>query len=183
MNPAFQEYSNKIDDIFGVMIRVCYSLHGQRNDLNKLATKTGVPLDTTLSTSSFSNYKGNIIHRDTIEAQIKSMEEGGFDEILIGNICASFIYSLWEDKYRKDFAEQLSVEKNRIKSKFFCELSTYRHSIVHNQAFGTSRTDKLTILPRVTRRKPLRIDRHILEIIVTKAKEELLCLSLPGAVA
>jgi hypothetical protein len=55
------------------------------------------------------------------------LEDGGFDEVLIGNICASFIYFLWEDKYRSDFAKVRRVEKNAIKSEFFKELGTYRH--------------------------------------------------------
>lgn len=182
MTPIFQEYSKKIDEIFGVMVRVCFSLPGQINNLEKLVANTGVPFDTTLTASSFSNSSGNPIHSATVANQIESMEEGGFDEILIGNICASFIYSLWEDKYREDFARHLNIEKNRIKSDFFYELSTYRHSIIHNQSLGTSKTAQCLILPKILKGKPLQINRHVLELIVKEANRTLCSLSLPSAI-
>lgn len=179
MHPVLQEYQSRIDEIHGTMVRICFSLPAQRHNLQKLASDSGVPLNTPLSAGSFDPERADVIHTVTIHDQLRSLEDGGFDEVLIGNICASFIYSLWEDKYRSDFAKVRQVEKNVIKSEFFKELGTYRHAIVHNRALGTSKTEKLMLLPQVVKDEPVKVTRHVLELIVKRAKEELHAISLP----
>lgn len=181
MHPALREYESSIDAICGTMVRVCFSLPAQRNGLRNLASEAGVPLDTPLRSSSFGEGLFDDIHTATIQDQLLSLEDGGTDEVLVGNICISFIYSLWEDNYRPALAKQRGVEKNGIRSEFFKELGTYRHAIVHNKALGTSKTEKLKLLPCVARGASLRVERHLFERIVKLVKEELHALSHPSA--
>jgi hypothetical protein len=55
-------------------------------------------------------------------------------------VCASFIYSLWEDRYREAFAHDISVAKSSINRDLLGELRRYRQAIIHNAAIGTSET-------------------------------------------
>lgn len=183
MNSILREYELSIDAICGTMVRVCFSLPGQRNDLRKLASETGVPLDTQLRSSSFAQDGFDDIHTATIEDQLLSLQDGGIDEVLVGNICVSFVYSLWEDKYRPALAKQRGIEKNAIRSELFKELATYRHAIVHNHAVGTSKTEKLKLLPQVSKDATLKVDRHAFELIVKLVKRELHAISHSASAA
>lgn len=183
MHPILREYESSIDAIYGTMVRVCFSLPGQRNSLRKLASEADVPLDTPLRSSSFSQDGFYDIHTATIQDQLLSLEEGGIDEVLVGNICTSFVYSLWEDNYRPALAKQRGIEKNAIQSEFFGELAIYRHAIVHNHAVGTSKTEKLKFLPNVSKGATLKVDRHVFELIVRLVKKELHELSHPATAA
>lgn len=177
MHPILREYESSIDAICGTMVRVCFSLPGQRNSLRKLASEAGVPLDTPLRSSSFGPDRFDDIHTATIQDQLLSLEDGGTDEVLVGNICISFVYALWEDNYRPAFAKQRGLEKNAVRSELFRELATYRHAIVHNHAVGTSKTEKLELLPSVPRGAALKVDRHLFELIVGLVKKELHAIS------
>lgn len=183
MHPILREYELSIDAIYGTMARVCFSLPGQRNNLRKLASEAGVPIDTLLRSSSFSQDSFDDIHTATIQDQLLSTENGGVDEVLVGNICTSFVYSLWEDNYRHALAKQRGIEKNDIRSELFRELGMYRHAIVHNHAVGTSRTEKLNLLPNVPKGAALKVDRHVFELIVRLVKKELQAISRPAAAA
>lgn len=183
MHPILCEYELSIDAIYGTMVRVCFSLAGQRNNLRKLASGAGVPLDTPLRSSSFSQDSFEDIHTATIEDQLLSLEDGGVDEVLVGNICTSFVYSLWEDNYRPALAKQRGTEKNAIRSEFFRELGMYRNAIVHNHAVGTSKTEKLKLLPNVPKGATLKVDRHVFELIVRLVKKELHAISRPATAA
>ncbi len=183
MHPILREYESSIDAICGTMVRVCFSLPGQRNNLRKLASESGAPLDTPLRSSSFAPDSFDDIHTATIRDQLLSLEDGGIDEVLVGNICISFIYALWEDNYRLALAKQRGTEKNAIRSDLFRELGTYRHAIVHNHAVGTSKTEKLTLLPSVPEGATLKVDRHVFELIVRLVKEELHAISRPATAA
>jgi len=183
MHPILREYESRIDAICGTMVRVCFSLPAQRNNLRKLASEAGVPLDTPLRSSSFAQDSFDDIHTATIRDQLLSLEDGGIDEVLVGNICISFVYSLWEDNYRPALAKQRGTEKNAVRSELFRELGTYRHAIVHNHAIGTSKTEKLTLLPRVPKGTTLKVDRHVFELIVSLVKKELHGISRPAIAA
>lgn len=183
MHPILLAYESSIDAICGSMVRVCFSLPGQRNSLRKLSSEAGVPLDTPLRSSSFAQDGLGDIHTATIQDQLLSLEDGGTDEVLVGNICTSFIYSLWEDNYRPALAKQRGIEKNSIRSEFFRELATYRHAIVHNQAIGTSKTEKLKLLPNVPKGAALKVDRHAFELIVGLVKKELHAISRSATAA
>ncbi|MBI4997090.1 MAG: hypothetical protein HZC22_09370 [Rhodocyclales bacterium] len=173
MHPILREYESSIDAICGTMVRACFSLPAQRSGLRKLAAEARVPLDAPLRSSSFGRDVVDDIHTATIQDQLASLEDGGTDETLIGNICVSFIYSLWEDNYRPALAKQRGVEKNAIRSELFGELATYRHAILHNSAVGTSKTEKLKLLPSVRKGAALKVDRHVFELIVKLVKNEL----------
>lgn len=183
MHPILLEYESSIDAMYGTMVRVCFSLPGQRNSLRKLASEAGVPLDTPLRSSSFAPDSFDDIHTATIQDQLVSLEDGGIDEVLVGNICISFVYSLWEDNYRLALAKQRAIEKNSIRSELFRELGTYRHAIVHNHAVGTSKTEKLKLLPSVLKGAALKVDRHMFELIVRLVKKELHAISRPVTAA
>jgi hypothetical protein len=183
MLPILREYESSIDTIYGTMVRVCFSLPGQRNNLYKLALESGVPLDTPLRSSSFSQNCFDDIHTATIQDQILSLEDGGIDEVLVGNICISFIYSLWEDHYRPALAIQRGAEKNAVMSELFRELGAYRNAIVHNHAVGTMKTEKLKLLPCVLKGAALKVDRHVFELIVSLVKKELHAISHPATAA
>ena len=173
MHPTLREYEASIDAICGTMVRVCFSLPAQRNNLRKLASEAGVPLDTPLRSSSFGENNFEDIHIATIQDQLLSLEDSGTDEVLVGNICISFIYSLWEDNYRPAIAKQRGIQKNAVQSDLFGELAAYRNAIVHNNAIGTSKTEKLKLLPSVARGATVKIDRHLFERMVKLIKEEL----------
>lgn len=183
MHPILLEYESSIDAICGTMVRFCYSLPGQRNGLQKLASEAGVPLDTPLRSSSFDQDNFGDIHTATIQDQLISLKDGGIDEVLVGNICASFAYSLWEDNYRPALATQRGIKKNSIKSELFRELGTYRHAIMHNHAVGTSKTEKLKLLPSTHKGAALNVDRHVFELIVRLIKKELHAISLSATAA
>jgi hypothetical protein len=183
MHPILREYESRIDAICGTMVRVCFSLPGQRTNLRKLAAEAGVPLDTPLRSSSFAHDSFDGIHTATIQDHLFSLEDGGIDEVLVGNICISFVYSLWEDNYRPALAKQRGTEKNTIRSELFRELGSYRHAIVHNHAVGTSKTQKLKLLPSVPKGATLKVDRHMFEAIVKLIKKELHAISRPAIAA
>lgn len=183
MHPTLGEYESSIDAICGTMVQVCFSLAGQRNNLRKLAAEAGVPLDTPLRSSSFAHDSYDDIYIATIQDQLLSLENGGTDEVLVGNICISFVYSLWEDTYRPALAKQREIDKNAIRSELFRELATYRHAIVHNHAVGTSKTEKLKLLPSVPKGEILKVDRHVFELIVKLVKKELHAISRPATTA
>lgn len=183
MHPILREYESSIDAICGTMVRVCFSLPGQRNNLRKLASEAGVPLNTPLRSSSFAQDSFDDVHTATIQDQLLSLEDGGIDEVLVGNICISFVYSLWEDNYRPALAKQRGTEKNAIRSELFRELGTYRHAIVHNHAVGTTKTEKLKLLPSVPKGATLKVDRHVFESIVRLVKKELHAISRTATAA
>ena len=173
MHPVLQEYEARVDDICGTMVRLCVALPSQRKALRKLVEYHALPLESTLTTVTFGDAPAPPVHTATFAQHIQSLEEEGHDEALVGNVCTSFIYSLWEDVYRPALAKGRGVEKNLIRSEFFRQLGTYRHSIVHNQAIGTSKTSALTLLPAVPKGAPLRVTRHVFESMVSKVKAEL----------
>jgi hypothetical protein len=180
MNPILQEYQTEIEKMVGTMVRVCTSLHGQRAKLLGLASNAGIPLNTTLNECSFCDNSSVPVHSETIESHLEKLEDGGFDELAIGNMSIAYIYALWEDKYREEFAKSKSLEKNDIKSEVFYELNKYRQAIVHNQSKGTTDTGKLKILPPVARGATVRICRLSFEVIVGKIKQEISNISLPA---
>lgn len=179
MHPILCEYESRIDAICGTMVRVCFSLPGQRSNLRKLASEAGVPLGTPLRSSSFTLNGVDDIHTATIQDQLFSLEDGGIDEVLVGNICISFVYSLWEDNYRLALAKQCGIEKNDVRNELFRELGTYRHAIIHNFAIGTSKTEKLKLLPPVSKGVTLKVDRYVFELIVSLVKKELYAIHVP----
>lgn len=180
MHPILRDYELSIDVICGTMVRFCFSLSGQRNNLRELASKVAVPLDTPLRSSRFTQDGVNDIHTATIQEQLKSLEDGGFDEVLVGNICISFVYSLWEDKYRPALAKQRDTDKNSIRSELFKELGMYRHAIIHNHAVGTSRTEMPKFLPQVPKGTLIKVNRLVFELIISLVKKELLVISHPA---
>jgi hypothetical protein len=173
MHPVLQEYEARVDDICGAMVRLCLALPSQRKALQKLVEDHALPLQSTLTTVTFGNTPTPPVHTATFAEHIQSLEEEGDDEALVGNVCTSFIYSLWEDMYRPALAKSRGVEKNFVRSEFFRQLGTYRHSIIHNQAIGTSKTATLTLLPAVPKGALLRVTRHVFESMVSKVKAEL----------
>ena len=163
----------------GTMVRLCASLPGQRAHLRELAASARVPLSTLLSMGSFSPDSSAGIHTATIEEQIQALKADGHDEVLVGNMCTAFVYSLWEDHYRLAFAAASGRERSSVLSSFFGELSAYRHAIIHNRALGTSKTEVLTLLPAVARGQPVKVTRHGFEALVALLKAELHALSYP----
>ena len=179
MHPILEEFQARVDQVVGMMVRVCFSLPGQRNELQKLAREAGVPLTTALSTGSFEENRASIIHSAPIGDQLDSLRDGGTDEVLVGNMCVVFIYSLWEDKYRAEFAEMRHIKKRFVQSEVFGELRKYRNAIIHNQSMGTSDTAALRLLPCVERGAPVKVTRHVLEVILAAIRKDLAALSLP----
>ena len=184
MHPLLREYETDIDAISGTMVRLCFSLPRQRNDLQKLAADSGVPLSTPMHVASFDPARADVIHSATIQDQLHSLSDGGEDEVLIGNVCVSYIYSLWEDGYRLRVAKLRGGHtKNEVRSDLFGELGAYRHAIIHNHAVGTSKTRKLMLLPPVPEGTAVRVDRHMFELLVKAVKKELHAISLPRRAA
>lgn len=183
MHPIFQAYSNQVDEVAGTMVRLCFSLPGQRNVLGTLVQSAGIPLDTSVSSASFAADGDGVIHSATAEQQMEALMDGGHDEVLVGNMCAVFLYSLWEGHYRREFAAARNVEVNSISSDFFAELAAYRHVIVHNRAKGNSRTEGLRLLPSVAKDQPVKVTRHGFEALVAMLKRELSVLSYPTRVS
>jgi hypothetical protein len=173
MHPALQAYEASVDDICGTFARLCLSLPGQQQHLQRLASEHGIPLESTLTTVTFGNAPAPPVHTATFGAQIYALKDGGHDEVLVGNVCAAYIYSLWEDKYRGEVAVARGILKNEVRSELFRELGTYRHAIIHNQSLGTSKTASLVLLPAVPKDNPVRVTRHVFELIALKVKAEL----------
>ena len=179
MHTILREFETKIDAICGTMVRVCFALPSQRLALHRLAIDSGVPLDTPMHMVSFTPGNSDVIHTATIEDQIHSLSDGGTDEVLIGNVCVSYIYSLWEDEYRGRLAQLRGASaKNAVRSELLAELGAYRHAIIHNQAIGTSKTASLKQLPPTLKGAPIRVDRHAFESMVSAVKKELHAFSL-----
>lgn len=173
MTSPILDYQARIDEICGTVVRLVFSLPGQRNRLSKELAEAGWPASATITACTFGDTPAPPIHSSTFQDQIDALANGGHDETLVGNICTAYIYSLWEDKYREDIAHSRNKKKTEMKSELFRELGTYRHAIIHNQSQGTSRTAALKILPAVPSGSKLRIDRNVFELIITKIKAEL----------
>lgn len=173
MTSPILEYQSRIDEICGTVVRLVFSLPGQRNRLSKELAEFGLPAHTTITACTFGDTPAPPVHISTFQDHIDALANGGHDETLVGNICTAYLYSLWEDKYREDIARSRNKKKTDMKSELFRELGTYRHAIMHNQSQGTSKTAALKILPAVPSGSNLRIDRNNFELIVTKIKLEL----------
>lgn len=72
----------------------------------------------------------------------KNRQNGSYQRIIAGNTLAMF-YNIWEDKYRIEIANKISLNKNEIQSDFFKELNFIRQSITHNSFNPGSKLDKL----------------------------------------
>lgn len=65
--------------------------------------------------------------------------------MISGNTIVMF-YQIWEDKFRKQIADKLSINKNDVKSFIFSDLNRIRQSILHNNYKPIDDLKKLTIL-------------------------------------
>jgi hypothetical protein len=72
----------------------------------------------------------------------KNRQNGNYQRIIAGNTLAMF-YNIWEDKYRIEIANKISIDKNEIKSDFFKELNYIRQSITHKSFNPSSKLNKL----------------------------------------
>lgn len=179
MTPALQQFMQQAQEVHGAMIDVCYGLRALRVDIEKLVAETNLPSHGTISTGSWDSESSMVIDSVTVDALRSRIGDAGYDEVLIGNLCVAFIYALWEDKYREEFAIERGVTKNDIQSDLFGDLKEYRHSIVHNHGLATSRMSSLKVLPRLESAQQVQITRERLEKIIHEIKRELMRLSLP----
>jgi hypothetical protein len=99
----------------------------------------------------------------------KNRGNGNYQRIIAGNTIAMF-YNIWEDKYRIEIANKISLSKNEIKSDFFKELNFIRQSITHNSFNPCSKLNKLDKLAFVGNSSILKLS----SLEVQKIKEFLL---------
>lgn len=99
----------------------------------------------------------------------KNRQNGNYQRIIAGNTIAMF-YNIWEDKYRVEIANKISVSKNEIKSDFFQELNYIRQTITHKSFSPSSKLDKLEKLSFVGNSTILKLS----SLEVQKVKELLL---------
>ena len=177
MHPVLRQYQLRVDEVAGTMVRLVFSLPAQRKALCDFASKIGANLDDTVTAVTFGQAEAPAVHVETFRNQIDALADGGHDEVLIGNVTTAYIYALWEDKYRGAFANARGLCKDEIKSKFFGELGTYRHAIIHNQSIGTSKTASLAILQAFPAGAPVTVDRHVFEAILCNVRSELQAIS------
>jgi hypothetical protein len=181
MTPALQKFMKQAQEVHGTMIDVCYGLRALRVDIDKLTDKTKLPLHGTISTGSWNPESSNVIDSVTVDELRSRIGDSGYDETLIGNLCVAFIYALWEDKYREEFANERGVMKNDIQSDLFGDLGEYRRCIVHNHGSATSKMNSLKVLPQVEKGQKVQVTRVRLEKIIDEIKRELSRLSHPGS--
>jgi hypothetical protein len=96
MHPVLQEYQSRIDDIHGTMVRICFSLPGQRHNLKKLASVSGLPLNTRLSAGSFDPECSDVTHTATIHDQLRFLFHFQLNKPMI-MITYSDRGDIWED--------------------------------------------------------------------------------------
>ncbi len=99
----------------------------------------------------------------------KNRQNGNYQRIIAGNTLAMF-YNIWEDKYRVEIANKVSLNKNEIKSDFFKELNYVRQSITHNSYNPSVKLDKLDKLSFIGNSMILKLS----SLEVEKVKELLL---------
>ncbi len=174
MTPVLQQFMKEIQEVHGAMIDVCSGFRALRDEIDKLAAKTKLPPHGTISTGSWDPGHSNVIDSVSVGELRSRIDDSGYDEILIGNLCVAFIYALWEDKYRGEFAAKHGVAKNDVQSDLFGDLREYRHCIVHNHGFATSKMNALKVLPRVEKGQNVRVTRERLEKIIDEIKQELM---------
>lgn len=76
---------------------------------------------------------------------VEISENGKYQNMISGNTIVMF-YQLWEDKFRKQIADKLSVEKNDVKSFIFSDLNILRQSIIHNNYKPIKEFKKISML-------------------------------------
>lgn len=89
---------------------------------------------------------GTALHRSTVAERIDACTTGGFNEIVLGNLCLVAIYSHWEVHTRVAIADALSVRAVDVQAPVFGDLRHMRHCILHVGGVMDERARHLEVL-------------------------------------
>lgn len=81
-------------------------------------------------------------NKEVIDAMGKN---GSFSDTLAKSIVV-LMYSLWEEKYRKEIALELKIEPKSVMSNVMGDLREIRNCIVHNKSIVTNHHKKIKVL-------------------------------------
>jgi hypothetical protein len=135
MREIFQNFEDEITELFKAYRMAHFSLYNMEKTFYEFKSEHQQIETFTI--------KDNEIEVEFYEDEIgKNRENGNYQRIIAGNTLAMF-YNIWEDKFRLEIANSVSLSKNEIRSDFFKELNYIRQSITHNSFNPSSKLDKL----------------------------------------
>lgn len=135
MSEIFQNFENEITELFKAYRMAHFSLYNMENTFYEFKSKH--------QQIEIFTIKDNETEIEFNEEEIaKNRENGNYQRIIAGNTLTMF-YNIWEDKFRLEIANRISLSKNDITSDFFKELNYIRQSITHNSFNPISKLDKL----------------------------------------
>jgi hypothetical protein len=137
MKQILQNFDDEITELFKAYRMAHFSLYNMEKTFYDFKEQHSQIQVLVLKDQDFEN---EIIFNE--EEINKNRENGIYQRIIAGSTIAMF-YNIWEDKYRIEIANKMSLNKNDIKSDFFKELNCIRQSITHNSFNPSSKLEKL----------------------------------------
>lgn len=135
MSEIFQNFEDEITELFKAYRMAHFSLYNMENTFYKFKNEHHQ-----IETFTIKDNEMELVFNE--EEIAKNRENGNYQRIIAGNTLTMF-YNIWEDKFRLEIANRISLSKNDIKSDFFKELNYIRQSITHNSFNPSSKLDKL----------------------------------------
>ena len=81
---------------------------------------------------------------------LKCLQQGGEFENIVTRAFIVFVYHLWDDAYRVEIANKLSINKNRVKCPLMGDLRRIRNLIIHEGSIVPAGfSSKLEFLPGI----------------------------------
>jgi hypothetical protein len=137
MTHILQNFENEVTELFKAYRMAHFSLYNMEKTFYDFKEQHPQIEVLALKDKDFDN---EIIFNE--EEVNKNRENGTYQRIIAGSTIA-MLYNIWEDKYRIEIANKMSLTKNEIRSDFFKELNYIRQSITHNSFNPSSKLEKL----------------------------------------
>ncbi|HGM5034347.1 TPA: hypothetical protein ACKPZU_000078 [Stenotrophomonas maltophilia] len=138
MGMALEALSDQIEAIYGMFMDSLRGWGHVRRSIEtaaKQAVEGGMTMEQVLR-SKLTHGKGNpqtgtALHVSTMAERLDACAEGGFNEVILSNLCLVAIYTQWEVHARCAIADALGVRPSDVIAPIFGDLRHMRHCILH----------------------------------------------------
>jgi hypothetical protein len=101
-----------------------------------------------------------VLHKCTQREYKERNTEKGINYKFIGNMSLVSLYQYWEDHYRAKVAENLSLQKNKLKEPVMGDIRRLRISIIHHSGIALKEIEKCELLKWLKEGDEIFIDKE-----------------------
>lgn len=138
------------EECYGIYTSYCFSIRGIRLEAKALAKGSKGNRNRSDKTLYIGRgHPGENPHIAEIKVSevIKKSKENGYFEDTLSKQTLFYIYTIWDVKYRKLIAEELSVDINKIRCDLLGDVRHLRNKLSHTQSILEQKdVDKLIVL-------------------------------------